>query len=44
MGIVLSEAPTRRWLVNAHSPNGPVMDAGVTIPGFGNVRLPPLCR
>jgi hypothetical protein len=40
MGIVLSEVRTRRWLVNAHALNGPVMNAGLTIPGFGNVRLP----
>ena len=38
--LVLGDAPNRRWLVNAHAPNGNVMNAGVSIPGYGNIRLP----
>ena len=36
----LGAAPERRWLVYSHAPRGEERNVTVTLPGYGNVRLP----
>lgn len=42
--LVLGKEPGRRWLLNAHAPAGGTSNVKLTVPGYGEVRLPVVSR